>query len=61
MTQQSYFDQPYYVGFNIGGDELGLDPNGSRPGSGGGLAYWSVEEIEGAVKDFVTAGAAPKE
>jgi catechol 2,3-dioxygenase-like lactoylglutathione lyase family enzyme len=26
-----YFDQPFYVGFNIGGYELGLDPD---PGSG---------------------------
>jgi catechol 2,3-dioxygenase-like lactoylglutathione lyase family enzyme len=23
-----YFDQPFYVGFNVGGFELGLDPNG---------------------------------
>ena len=22
-----YFDQPFYVGFNIAGYELGLDPN----------------------------------
>ena len=22
-----YFDEPFYVGFNVGGYELGLDPN----------------------------------
>jgi catechol 2,3-dioxygenase-like lactoylglutathione lyase family enzyme len=26
---QPYFDEPFYVGFNIGGYELGLDPNAS--------------------------------
>ena len=25
-----YFDQPFYVGFNVGGYELGLDPNGMK-------------------------------
>ena len=57
FQQKPYFDQPFYVGFNIAGYELGLDPNGSRPGPGGGVAYWRVEEIQGAVQDFVTAGA----
>jgi len=27
FRQTPYFDQPFYVGFNIGGYELGLDPN----------------------------------
>ena len=33
FQQQPYFDQPFYVGFNVGGYELGLDPN---PASGAG-------------------------
>ena len=39
-----YFDQPFYVGFNVGGFELGLDPDttGARPGTGGQVAYWGV-------------------
>lgn len=28
---QPYFDQPYYVGFNIGGYELGLQPVSQSP------------------------------
>ena len=28
-----YFDQPFYVGFNVGGFELGLTPDGSSKGS----------------------------
>ena len=26
-----YFDQPFYVGFNVGGFELGLTPDAEKP------------------------------
>ena len=53
-----YFDQPFYVGFNIGGYELGLDPDPSgRSGAGGSVAYWRVDAIDEAVRHFVRAGA----
>ena len=56
--QTPYFDQPFYVGFNIGGYELGLDPDPSgRSGAGGGVAYWRVDAIDEAVRHFVRAGA----
>jgi len=56
--QQPYFDQPFYVGFNIGGYELGLDPDPSsgRSGEGGSVAYWRVDAIDEAVRHFVRAG-----
>ena len=56
--QTPYFDQPFYVGFNIGGYELGLDPDsGSGPsGAGGSVAYWRVDAIDEAVRHFVRAG-----
>jgi hypothetical protein len=59
FQQQPYFDQPFYVGFNIAGYELGLDPNQTvtRAGRGGGVAYWRVSELQLAVQHFVTAGA----
>ncbi len=27
LGKEPYFDQPFYVGFNVGGYELGLDPD----------------------------------
>jgi predicted enzyme related to lactoylglutathione lyase len=59
FQQTPYFDQPFYVGFNIAGYELGLDPNpSSKVGPGGSVAYWRVQEIDAAVRHFVASGAA---
>lgn len=59
FEQQPYFDQPFYVGFNIAGYELGLDPSPrNEAGRGGVVAYWRVPEIERAVEHFVAAGSA---
>lgn len=59
FQQQPYFDQPFYVGFNVAGYELGLDPNQAvtRAGRGGTVAYWRVAEIDAAVKHFSDQGA----
>ncbi len=59
FQQQPYFDEPFYVGFNIAGYELGLDPNaeGAPSGQGGSVAYWLVDDIEAAVRHFIDAGA----
>ena len=59
FQQAPYFDQPFYVGFNIGGYELGLDPDpaGTPPGPGGTVAYWRVPQIDEAIRQFVAAGA----
>ncbi len=57
--QEPYFDQPFYVGFNIRGYELGLHPEqpASKAGPGGSVAYWRVDDIEAAVGHFTAAGA----
>lgn len=56
---QPYFDKPFYVGFNIGGYELGLDPSTDSvaAGPGGAVAYWGVEDIDAVVQRFTRAGA----
>ena len=46
-----YFDEPFYVGFNVGGYELGLDPNAHpAPGASGSVAYWGVTTLDEALK-----------
>jgi predicted enzyme related to lactoylglutathione lyase len=59
FQQQPYFDQPFYVGFNIGGYELGLDPDPSagRAGAGGSVAYWRVPDLEAALAHFLDNAA----
>ncbi len=54
-----YYDQPYYVGFNVGGYELGLNPSVKNvsPQSEGVVAYWGVEDIEAEVERLVAIGA----
>jgi predicted enzyme related to lactoylglutathione lyase len=51
-----YFDEPFYVGFNVGGYELGLDPN-AEAGAGGTTAYWGVGNISDAVAHLQEIGA----
>lgn len=51
-----YFDQPYYVGFSIGGFELGLVPDG-EPGTQGCTAYWGVDNLDAEVARIVALGA----
>jgi predicted enzyme related to lactoylglutathione lyase len=50
-----YFDQPFYVGYAVGGFELGLVPDG-QPGSAGSQAYWGVDDIEADVARIVALG-----
>jgi predicted enzyme related to lactoylglutathione lyase len=56
---QPYFDQPFYVGFNVDGYELGLDPDpSSATGSGSSaVAYWGVADVEAALRRLVELGA----
>lgn len=54
--QAPYFDQPFYVGFAIGGFELGLVPDGV-PGTAGAVVYWGVDDIAAEVARIVKLGA----
>lgn len=54
-------DQPYYVQFNVDGQEIGLDPNGAGKDLTGPLPYWHVTDINATVKALLDAGATEKE
>ncbi len=57
-----YFDEPFYVGFNVGGFELGLLPDegvvvrGNSP-----LAYWGVENAQESLSRLLSLGATADE
>jgi hypothetical protein len=45
FSRAPYFDQPFYVGFSIGGFEVGLVPD-AKPNRDGQKALWGVENLE---------------
>lgn len=59
LGAEPYFDQPFYAGFNVGGFELGLDPDTSEgsPGPGGVTVYWGVADAEAAFARLLGLGA----
>lgn len=54
---QPYAENAYYVGFQVGGLEVGLDPNGHKLRETGPIAFWSVDDIQQSVQTYVSAGA----
>jgi predicted enzyme related to lactoylglutathione lyase len=55
---EPYFAEPYYVGFEVGGFELGLDPNATPSTGGTGvLAYWGVADAAAAYARLLELGA----
>lgn len=51
-----YFDQPFYVGFDVGGFELGLVPDGT-PGADGPQPLWGVADADLALRRLLELGA----
>jgi predicted enzyme related to lactoylglutathione lyase len=47
-------DAPYYVGFSVAGQDIGLDPHGHREGM---TAYWHVDDIRKSLAVLLEAGA----
>ena len=52
-----YFDQPFYVGYNVGGYELGLMPDAAQSAAG---VYWGVADITAAYARLLELGAQPR-
>ena len=53
---EPYIDQPYYVAFNVGGQDVGLDPNGHGKGMTGPVPYWRVDDINATLAALVEDG-----
>jgi predicted enzyme related to lactoylglutathione lyase len=56
LEQAPYFDQPFYVGFEVGGFELGLLPN-ATPGTTGPQPLWGVADVNAAYTRLLALGA----
>jgi len=56
VGHEPYYDTPYYVGFNVGGFELGIHPEGN-PGPGGVCAYWGTADVAAELKRVLELGA----
>ena len=56
LLGEPHTDQPYYVGFRVGDQEVGLDPNGHAQGMTGPVSYWDVDDLEKTVAGLVEAG-----
>ena len=51
-----YFDEPFYVGFEVGGFELGLLPD-ATPDTSGPQTLWGVADAEAACARLLALGA----
>jgi len=61
---EPYFDEPFYVGFNVGGYELGLQPEedgvtGTKSPSV--ISYWGVEDITKEYINLIALGGTKHE
>ncbi|MCW2532162.1 MAG: hypothetical protein JWP62_1732 [Blastococcus sp.] len=56
LLGEPYTDQPYYVGFRVGEQELGLDPHGHAQGMKGPVGFWGVDDIEKTLAVLLEAG-----
>jgi predicted enzyme related to lactoylglutathione lyase len=58
LMTQPYFDQPFYVGFDVGGFELGLDPNMKDIVKGNNVdTYWGIDDCKGEYARLLDLGA----
>lgn len=62
LGKPPYFNEPYYVGFNVEGYELGLQPEEESITFGSSTtAYWGVKDAKVAFELLVKGGSIPNE
>ncbi len=54
LGKEPYADSPYYVGYKVGKQDIGLDPNGHKHGV---TAYHHIEDIQQTLQALLGAGA----
>lgn len=62
FATEPYFDEPFYVGFNIDGYELGLQPSGYEGEKAESVAaYWATEDVQATYDRLINIGAKANE
>jgi predicted enzyme related to lactoylglutathione lyase len=56
LGEVPYFDQPFYVGFNVGGFELGITPD-TVPPAQSATVYWGVGDAAKSYARLLAMGA----
>ncbi len=54
-------DAPYYVGYDVADQHIGLVPGGREQGMTSPVAYWHVPDIEAKLAEVTAAGATVKD
>jgi predicted enzyme related to lactoylglutathione lyase len=54
-------DESYYVGYDVGGQHIGLVPGEMTGGMTAPVAYWHVADIEAKLAEVTAAGATLKD
>ncbi|MBT2208294.1 MULTISPECIES: VOC family protein [Actinomadura] len=57
LGAEPVYEESFYVGYRVAGQDIGLDPNGHRKGMTGPVPYVEVEDIEATVAALLAAGA----
>ena len=54
-------DTPYYVGFDVGSQHVGLNPHGHDQGMTTAVPYWHVGDVQESLDRLLAAGAKPQQ
>ncbi|MGP4021855.1 VOC family protein [Actinomadura sp. 3N407] len=54
---EPHMDEPYYVGFKVAGQDVGLDPNAHGKGLTHPTPYWHVDDIRAKYQELLDEGA----
>lgn len=63
LNTEPYFDEPFYIGFDVGGYELGLMPieGEQKKTPQTAVTYWGVEDIKASYQRLLELGATAHE
>lgn len=57
LGTEPYVDAPFYVGFRVGDQEIGIDPRGHEHGLTGPVPFTEVADIGATYERLIEAGA----